>query len=38
VPVAELCRKPGISEQTFYTWKKKNAGMGIVAMRRVKQL
>ena len=22
VPVAELCRKMGISEQTFYTWKK----------------
>ena len=38
VPVAELCRKMGISEQTFYVWKKKYAGMGIVEMRRVKQL
>ncbi len=38
VPVAEQCRKLGISEQTFYTWKKKYAGMGIVEMRRVKQL
>jgi putative transposase len=38
VPVAELCRKMGVSEQTFYTWKKKYAGMGIVEMRRVKQL
>jgi len=38
VPVAELCRKMGVSEQTFYTWKKKFAGMGIVEMRRVKQL
>jgi putative transposase len=28
----------GVSEQTFYTWKKKYAGMGIVEMRRVKQL
>jgi putative transposase len=38
VPVAELCRKLGISEPTFYAWKKKYAGMGIVEMRRVKQL
>jgi putative transposase len=38
VPVAEQCRKLGISEQTFYSWKKKYAGMGIVEMRRVKQL
>jgi len=38
VPVVELCRKLGISEQTFYTWKKKYAGMGVVEMRRVKQL
>ena len=36
--VAELCRKMGVSEQTFYTWKKKYAGMGIVELRRVKQL
>lgn len=38
MPVAELCRKLGVSEQTFYSWKKKYAGMGIVEMRRVKQL
>jgi putative transposase len=38
VPVVELCRKLGISEQTFYVWKKKYAGMGVVEMRRVKQL
>jgi len=31
---AELCRKMRISEQTFYAWKKKYAGMGL----RVKQL
>ena len=29
-PVTELCRKMGVSEQTFYTWRKKFAGMGIV--------
>jgi putative transposase len=27
-PVAEIIRKLGISEQTFYRWKKKYAGMG----------
>jgi len=26
-PVAEVCRKMGISEHTFYRWKKKYAGM-----------
>jgi putative transposase len=38
VAVAELCRKLGISEQTFYTWKKKYAGMGAVEARRANQL
>jgi len=38
VPVAELCRKLGISEQTFYVWKKKYGGMGAVEARRVSQL
>ena len=33
-----VCRKHGISQQTLYLWKKKYAGMGIVEMRRVKQL
>ena len=37
-PAAEICRKMGISEQTFYQWKKKFAGMGIVEVRRVKTL
>jgi putative transposase len=27
VPVAEVIRKVGISEQTFYRWKKQNVGM-----------
>ena len=34
----EVCRKLGISEQTFYRWKKKYAGMGVAELRRVKQL
>ncbi len=37
-PVAELCRKLGVSETTFYHWKKKYAGMGVAELRRVKQL
>jgi putative transposase len=37
-PVAEICRKLGISEQTFYRWKKKFAGMGIAELRRLRQL
>ena len=37
-PVAELCRKLGISEPTFYTWKKKYAGLGVSELRKLKQL
>src|SRR5215207_826823 len=37
-PVAEICRQIGVSEQTFYRWKKKFAGMGIAELRRLKQL
>jgi putative transposase len=37
-PPKELCRKLGISEQTFYTWKKKYGGLGVSELRRVKQL
>jgi putative transposase len=37
-PVAEICRKLGISEQTFYRWKKKFAGIGVAELRRLRQL
>lgn len=37
-PVAEVTRKMGITEQTFYRWKKKYAGMGAAELRRLKQL
>jgi putative transposase len=36
--VAEVCRKMGIVEQTFYRWKKKFAGLGVAELRRLKQL
>ena len=36
--VMEICRKLGVSEPTFYRWKKQFAGMGTVEIRRLKQL
>jgi putative transposase len=36
--VAEVCRKLGIAEQTFYRWKKQYAGLGVGDVRRLKQL
>ena len=38
VTVAEVCRKLGISEATFYAWKKKYSGLGPVELRRLRQL
>ena len=38
VPVNEVIRKMGITEQTFYRWKKKYAGMSSSDVRRMKQL
>ena len=34
----DICREMGVSEQTFYTWKKKYAGMGISELRKLKAL
>ena len=36
--VAEIVRKMGITEQSFYRWKKKYAGMGVAEVRRLKSL
>ena len=36
--VTEVCRKIGISEATFYNWKKKYGGLGVSELRRLKQL
>ena len=36
--VEVVCRKLGVSEATFYRWKKQFAGMGVVEIRRLKQL
>ena len=37
-PVDEICRKMGISDATFYKWKKKYSGLGSSELRRLKQL
>lgn len=36
-PVAEVCRKMGIREATFYNWKKKFGGLGPSDLRRLRQ-
>ncbi|AWN52721.1 IS3 family transposase [Methylobacterium sp. 17Sr1-1] len=36
--VDEVCRKMGVSEPTFYRWKKQFVGMGVPEIRRLKQL
>jgi putative transposase len=37
-PVAEVIRKMGIAEQTFYNWKCRYGGLGPGEVRRLKQL
>ena len=38
VPIAELIRKVGISEQTFYRWKARYVGLEVDQVRQLKQL
>jgi len=38
MPIAELIRRVGISEQTFYRWKKHYAGLEVDQVRQLKQL
>ena len=38
VPVAELCRKHGMSNATFYNWRSKYGGMDASAVKRLKEL
>jgi putative transposase len=37
-PVGDVCRQVGVSEATFYDWKKKYAGLGVGELRRLRQL
>lgn len=36
--IGEVCRKLGISEATFYNWKKKYGGLGVSELRELRQL
>ena len=36
--VANVCRKYGISDATFYTWRKKYGGLGVSESRRLREL
>ena len=37
-PVEEICRKMGISQATFFNWKKRFSGLGPSELRRLRQL
>jgi putative transposase len=37
-PVGEVCRKAGISEATFYAWRKRYGGLMPSEVRRLRQL
>jgi putative transposase len=38
VTVEEICRKMGVSEATFYNWKKKYGGLGVSELRELRML
>lgn len=38
MPIGELCRKHGISEASFYIWRKKFGGMSETDLKRLRQL
>ena len=37
-PLADVCRPLGVSEATFYIWKKKYAHLGVTELRRLRSL
>ena len=37
-PVADVCRQLGVSEATFYVWKKKFANLGVTELRKLRML
>jgi putative transposase len=36
--VGDLCREMGVSQQTYYTWKRRYAGLGLNELRELRQL
>jgi putative transposase len=37
-PVEEICRKLGVSQATFFRWKRKFGGLGVPELRELRQL
>jgi putative transposase len=37
-PVSDVCRQMGISEATYYVWRKKYADLGVAELRQLRQL
>ena len=37
-PVVDVCRQIGVSEATYYMWKKKYADLGVTELRRLRML
>ena len=37
-PIEEICRKMGVSEATYFRWKKKYGGLGIPELRELRRL
>ena len=38
VKVSDLCRKHGISQPTYYSWKSKYGGLSVSELKRIKEL
>jgi len=38
MPVADVCRQLGVSEASFYLWRKKYAKLGLTEIRELRQL
>ena len=36
--VSEICREMGVSQQAFYSWKRRYAGLGLNELRELRQL
>jgi putative transposase len=36
--VGDMCREMGVSQQTYYTWKRRYAGLGLSELRELRQL
>ena len=36
--VGDICREMGVSQQAFYSWKRRYAGLGLNELRELRQL